>query len=199
MAFFFLAHFPLMFCCLKLDQRRCFVKFSPNFAQVLLKLFYTYKLLLRQQETKTQDTIYGNDIEVLKNTLQIFGTYSISNATVRHVAEKHRIVPNEYQWNLHGRTPIEETEDDQLTLHNLSFNFTPLNDLEDAKEAKKNIILHVSPPRKTTSSKETTLMDVILIDKQCKFGIKLTNTTGTIVAKIFGVQAKNLFSITTKD
>ncbi|XP_028121670.1 uncharacterized protein LOC114318894 isoform X4 [Camellia sinensis] len=60
-------------------------------------------------------------------------------------------------------------------------------------------VLHVSPPRKTTSSKETTLMDVILIDKQCKFGIKLTNTTGTIVAKIFGVQAKNLFSITTKD
>ncbi|GMP39983.1 hypothetical protein CsSME_00010613 [Camellia sinensis var. sinensis] len=34
---------------------------------------------------------------------------------------------------------------------------------------------------------------------RCKFGIELTDTTGTIAAIIFGVQAENLFSITAKD
>ncbi|THG09958.1 hypothetical protein TEA_006274 [Camellia sinensis var. sinensis] len=110
---------------------------SPELAGVLPEHVGVSPEFRRQRPPSlTATTIYGNDIEVLENTLQIFETYSISNAIVRHVAE-HRIVPNEYQWNLHGRTPIEETEDDQLTLHNLSFNFTPLNDLEDAKEAKK--------------------------------------------------------------
>lgn len=82
------------------------------------------------QGTKVQGTIFGQDITVLKDTLKTYQTYSISNAVVQPTPPEHRVINNDYQWLLYGRTPIEETPVPELSIRALEYDFVPLTELQ---------------------------------------------------------------------
>lgn len=78
------------------------------------------------QGTKVQGTIFGQDMNVLKDTLKMYKTYSISNAVVQPTPPEHRVIDNDYQWLLYARTPIEEIVVETLCIRALKYDFVPL-------------------------------------------------------------------------
>lgn len=86
-----------------------------------------------------QATIFGSDIDILSDTLQIFHTYSISNATVQPILSEHKIIENPYQWILYARTPIEATPVEGLNVRSLNYNFTSLGDLADHSQPGETV------------------------------------------------------------
>lgn len=77
-----------------------------------------------------QASIFGNDIRLLANTLKPLHKYCISNASVQGIDSKFRVVPNEYQWTISGRTPIIELNNtEEASLIAPVFNFVSFSDL----------------------------------------------------------------------
>ena len=83
------------------------------------------------QGKKVSATIFGRDINTLEDTLQLFKTYSISKAVVKPVPVEHQTLENKYQWILFGKTPIEEIQDENLTVRNLALDLMPLNKIHE--------------------------------------------------------------------
>ncbi|KAH7867551.1 hypothetical protein Vadar_034805 [Vaccinium darrowii] len=76
-----------------------------------------------------EGTIFEEDMPILKDTLNIYRTYSISNAIVNGTPTDHRVIDNDFQWLLYARTPIEETVVEALSIRALKYNFIPLGQL----------------------------------------------------------------------
>ncbi|KAI8538653.1 hypothetical protein RHMOL_Rhmol09G0121400 [Rhododendron molle] len=49
-------------------------------------------------------------MSVLKDTLKIYHTYTISNAVVNETPPKHRVIDNDHQWLLYGRTQSKRSK-----------------------------------------------------------------------------------------
>ena len=59
--------------------------------------------------------------------------YQISNAFVKPIKPEHRIVENDLQWTINGRTLVREVEDDQVMVP-AAFSFVSFADLENYKD-----------------------------------------------------------------
>ncbi|KAI8020166.1 Replication protein A 70 kDa DNA-binding subunit B [Camellia lanceoleosa] len=130
------------------------------------------------QGTKIQASIFGDDIEILGNTLQLFTAYSISNAVVKCIPVEHCLVIYEYQWTISARTCIEEISDDQLTIHKFTPDFVELTDLEHYDQPPQDInvlfaVLQAAPTRKIklksvrdNARADSSLQEAVIID-QC--------------------------------
>ncbi|KAG5566977.1 hypothetical protein RHGRI_002515 [Rhododendron griersonianum] len=159
---------------------------------------YQKLVFIDSEGTKIQGTIFQEDMSVLKDTLKIYHTYTISNAVVNDTPPKHRVIDNDHQWLLYGRTPIEEVEVKSLSIRALKYNFIPLTDLGEHTNSREGIdaifaVLKVGTPKRT---KETWVQNILIIDQGCRFQIQLSDSTGYIIATAFGEQADSMFSIT---
>ncbi|KAG5532703.1 hypothetical protein RHGRI_027112 [Rhododendron griersonianum] len=159
---------------------------------------YQKLVFIDSEGTKIQGTIFQEDMSVLKDTLKIYHTYTISNAVVNDTPPKHRVIDNDHQWLLYGRTPIEEVEVKSLSIRALKYNFIPLTDLGEHTNSREGIdaifaVLKVGTPKRT---KETWVQNILIIDQGCRFQIQSSDSTGYIIATAFGEQADSMFSIT---
>ncbi|KAH7851549.1 hypothetical protein Vadar_013226 [Vaccinium darrowii] len=141
------------------------------------------KLMFRDSEgTRIQAVIFGNDIDTLGETLKIYHTYCIRNATVQEIPTRHKIIESPNQWILSERTPIEEATVDDLSMRNLKYNFMPLGDIANYYQTADSIdalfaIIDVGQHRKVTDGHVT---DVIVIDHCMKpTGLTLWDQFGT--------------------
>lgn len=99
------------------------------------------------QGTRIQATIYGNDIRILENRLQLFQTYSITNATVTATQENFRFLEQKNQLTISARNPVREMTIDGLTLRSIKYNFTPIIALTEVTDPDPNLgrsLLHLS-------------------------------------------------------
>ncbi|KAL2894003.1 Replication protein A 70 kDa DNA-binding subunit B [Bienertia sinuspersici] len=124
---------------------------------------YQRLILVDGQGTRVQATIFDRDIDLFANSLNILGHYYISNAMVKPIAEKHRIVNLPYQWIISTRT-----------LENLiaaPFSLVPFCELEKHMDSASQVDIIaariISFPWKTLKS-ETTFQEVLLIDQELK-------------------------------
>lgn len=83
------------------------------------------------QGTRVQCTIWNADIQVLKDTLQLYHSYTISNAKVEVTPSDYRIVDNPLQWTFSSRTPIEEIPDAVYNIRDIKYQFVELQDLNE--------------------------------------------------------------------
>ncbi|KAL2894289.1 Replication protein A 70 kDa DNA-binding subunit B [Bienertia sinuspersici] len=128
--------------------------------------------------TRVQATIFGRDIDSFANSLNILGHYYISNAMVKPIVEKHRIVNHPYQWIISTRTPVSEIPKSE-TKENLittPFSLVPFYELKKIWTRYLLTIVSltdivaasiVSFPLKTLKS-GTTFQEVLLIDQELK-------------------------------
>ncbi|KAI8551263.1 hypothetical protein RHMOL_Rhmol06G0171900 [Rhododendron molle] len=77
--------------------------------------------------TKIQATIFGTNIRTFENTLKLFHTYSITNATVNTTSEEFRFLEQRCQLIINSRSPVEEIKIDGLTMRSIKFDFTPID------------------------------------------------------------------------
>ncbi|KAH7846156.1 hypothetical protein Vadar_010559 [Vaccinium darrowii] len=127
---------------------------------------YQRIVLQNAEGTRIQGTI-GEDIAILSNTLKMFQTYSISNATVDKLDVQHRFVDHCFQLKISARTPIQAKLIDGLTIRTLKFNFTPIADIAsiddvDAKIDMLFAILEVGPRKPAGKSM---IADLRIIDQ----------------------------------
>lgn len=100
-------------------------------------------------------------MSVLKDTLKIYHTYAISNAVVNDTPPKHRVIDNDHQWLLYGRTPIEEVEVKSLTIRALKYNFVPLAALSEHTNSTEGIGTNLTAKLKQIPSTSTNLIQII--------------------------------------
>lgn len=75
--------------------------------------------------------MWNADIEILKDTLKVFHTYSISNSKVENTPIEFCVFDHTLQWTLSCRTPIEQISMPGLNVRGLKFQFVPLKDLSE--------------------------------------------------------------------
>ncbi|KAI8569952.1 hypothetical protein RHMOL_Rhmol02G0318100 [Rhododendron molle] len=128
---------------------------------------YQKLVFIDSEKNATQGTIFQEDMSVLKDTLKIYHTYTISNAVVNDTPPKHRVIDNDHQWLLYGRTPIEEVEVKSLSVRALQYNFIPLAHLGEHTNSREGIdaifaVLKVGTPKRT---RETWVQNILIIDQ----------------------------------
>lgn len=92
-----------------LEVTKPIIRFTQYYAYLLtLKPIKILENMTTQQGTRIQATIFGNNIWILQNTLELYYTYSISNATVTTTAEQFRFLNQKCQLTINAQSPIEE-------------------------------------------------------------------------------------------
>lgn len=77
--------------------------------------------------------MFGQNIKILEETLKLYHTYSITNATVTETPQMFRFLENKCQLAIKARTPVEEIHIDGLTQRTVKYNFTPIAALHQVK------------------------------------------------------------------
>ncbi|XP_058197745.1 uncharacterized protein LOC131313452 [Rhododendron vialii] len=155
------------------------------------------RLLLQDaQGNKMQNMIYGDNIEILANTLKLYHTYAITNAIVMRIKEQLRFLNKLHQLVISAKSPVEEIKINGFSQKSLQFNFTPLSDIHAVQRTDVKIdalfaVMNVGPHRKTKSSY---VVDLRVID--ARFNVEITNESGLIPATIFAEKAEQLYNIT---
>ncbi|KAK3226210.1 hypothetical protein Dsin_006072 [Dipteronia sinensis] len=83
--------------------------------------------------TRVHASIFGADIKPFEDTLTISKIYHISNAFVKPIKPEHKIVENDLQWTINGRTLVKEVKDAQVIVPD-AFSFVLCADLEKYKD-----------------------------------------------------------------
>ncbi|KAI9186476.1 hypothetical protein LWI28_017648 [Acer negundo] len=128
---------------------------------------YQRLILIDSKGTRVQAIIFGADIKLFEDTLTRSKIYHISNAYVSPIKPKHRIMENDLQWTINGRTLVKEVEDDQAS-------FVSFADLEKYKNctAQVDIIalaIDIHPVQQLkTKQGASTIQKVVLVNQDLK-------------------------------
>ncbi|XP_042962656.1 replication protein A 70 kDa DNA-binding subunit B-like [Carya illinoinensis] len=135
---------------------------------------YQNLTLIDPQGNRLQAVIFGKDIDLRDDTLQVFQSYYIGNAYVKAIDPRHKIESHEYQWIINSRTIIENIEDDEPVLKAPEYNIIPFNELDAYKDTDSEIeilaiAIQMMPPREVnTVNGKATVQDIQLIDESLK-------------------------------
>ena len=75
-----------------------------------------------------QAVLFGRDIQLHEDTLIQARTYFITNAFVKPIPTKHRLVDHNYQWIINARTVIEDVLEDEILFDTTEYNFVPFDE-----------------------------------------------------------------------
>ncbi|KAG5537862.1 hypothetical protein RHGRI_025084 [Rhododendron griersonianum] len=126
------------------------------------------RIMLQDKEgNKMQATIFGYNVKILESSLNLYRTYSITNATVTKTLEIFRFLENKNQLAINGHTPVEEIQIDGLTMRTMQYNFTPISALPQIKQPDPRLdvvfaILNVGPRKYINKSY---VVDVRIVDQ----------------------------------
>ncbi|KAG5517413.1 hypothetical protein RHGRI_037972 [Rhododendron griersonianum] len=128
---------------------------------------YQKLVLIDSEGTQIQCTIWNADIQVLEDTLELYHSYSISNAKVDMTPPDFQLFDNPLQWTLSCRTPIEEISDAVYDIRYVKYQFVPLQDLGEYVHNNRGFdvlftVLHVGTKR--TTKDNSTIQNIIIID-----------------------------------
>ncbi|XP_042950394.1 replication protein A 70 kDa DNA-binding subunit B-like [Carya illinoinensis] len=135
---------------------------------------YQNLTLIDPQGNRLQAVIFGKDIDLHDDTLQVFQSYYIGNTYVKAIDPRHKIESHEYQWIINSRTIIENVEDDEPVLKDPEYNIIPFNELDAYKDTDSEIeilaiAIQMMPPREVnTVNGKATVQDIQLIDESLK-------------------------------
>ena len=90
-------------------------------------IWLTFFLISAIKGNKIRGTIFNEDIEPLKQTLQRGGTYLISNAIVERGKPSYQQLGTALHLTFKQETRIEEVEEDNTSLLDQIYDFTPLS------------------------------------------------------------------------
>ncbi|KAI8524324.1 hypothetical protein RHMOL_Rhmol13G0141700 [Rhododendron molle] len=100
---------------------------------------YQRIVLKDKEKNRMQATVFGYNIRVFESSLKLYHTYSITNLGVGATPELFCFLENKNQLRINACTPVEEIETDGLTMRTMKYNFTPIVDLQQIKEANPKL------------------------------------------------------------
>ena len=80
------------------------------------------------QGNRVQAVIFSRDIQLHEDTLIQARTYFITNALVKPIPTKLRLVDRNYQWIINTRTVIEDVSEDEISFHTTEYSFVPFDE-----------------------------------------------------------------------
>ncbi|KAH7860698.1 hypothetical protein Vadar_016943 [Vaccinium darrowii] len=193
---------------------------EKSMPQTTSKIAKPYQRIVLQD---AEGTIFAEDIAILSNTLKMFQTYSISNATVDTLDVQHRFVDHCFQLKISARTPIQAKLVDGLTSRTLKFDFTPIADIRAIEDVDTKIdmlfaILEVGPKKPAGNSMVVDLHIIdqgylvcpfiyplivsyanfsnVIVSNRVKFEVEIKDPTGQISAAMFAEEAEEFYKIT---
>ncbi|PON70499.1 Nucleic acid-binding, OB-fold containing protein [Trema orientale] len=90
---------------------------------------YQRLILIDPAGTRIQASIYEPDIEKFENKLTVNRSYYVSNAWVRPIPPRYRLVDNEYQWYINKSTLIQPVIEEAENISIPTLSLTKLSDL----------------------------------------------------------------------
>ncbi|KAL6550316.1 hypothetical protein OROMI_020804 [Orobanche minor] len=143
-------------------------KTEPRTSSQPASIRFQKMLFADKKGNKIEGMLYRGDIDLLKNSLQLYQTYLISNALVRPVKPgfENPLTNNKFQWILGARTAILATDEDSSS----PLNLLPLshNVLIISLGTAAILIDSHTPRTLTAKGKQNTLHEYAAVDELLK-------------------------------
>ncbi|XP_041003912.1 replication protein A 70 kDa DNA-binding subunit B-like [Juglans microcarpa x Juglans regia] len=131
-------------------------------------------VLMDVEGNRVQAVIFGKDIDLRDDTLNVYQSYYIANAFVKPLDARHRREAYELQWIINSRTIVENIEYDESPLKPPDYNIIPFNQLDIYKDTDAEvdilaIAMSTNAPRQVnTSHGKSLVQDIYVIDSSVK-------------------------------
>ncbi|KAK9139057.1 hypothetical protein Scep_008738 [Stephania cephalantha] len=137
-------------------------------------------ILVDEEGYQIQATIFGNDINLFESRLQTKVAYRISNAFVKEIEARYRLVPSPHQWSISRNTLIKKVPDSETFPLIEEVKFVTLDEIDEYLDIDEYIDVAVlaliaKPKRDVTkrNGQPASLQEFIVID-ECCMPIRLT-------------------------
>ncbi|KAF8364542.1 hypothetical protein HHK36_033488 [Tetracentron sinense] len=152
------------------------------------------------QGNQVQAMIFNDNISKFENLFCPSKEYYVSNALVTPIDQRYKYVNNEYQWIINNRTRVREVEEGNQEIRREMYNFVPFHELVNYIDTLALIdvlaIVVQVLPLKMVKSETTAVRQIVLVDRECIIKVKLSDSTDSISATLFGENAEKVFSHT---
>ncbi|KAF8402482.1 hypothetical protein HHK36_010567 [Tetracentron sinense] len=149
---------------------------------------------------QVQAMIFNDNISKFENLFCPSKEYYVSNALVTPIDQRYKYVNNEYQWIINNRTRVREVEEGNQEIRREMYNFVPFHELVNYIDTLALIdvlaIVVQVLPLKMVKSETTAVRQIVLVDRECIIKVKLSDSTDSISATLFGENAEKVFSHT---
>ncbi|KAG5531241.1 hypothetical protein RHGRI_026006 [Rhododendron griersonianum] len=131
------------------------------------KNYTIHAIVLEKNMPKTSTKSSSQYQRLVLQDIELYHTYSITNAAVTTTLEQFRFLEQKCQLTISARSPVEAKKIDGLTQRSIKFNFTPLADIGQIKDPDPNLdilfaVLEVGPCKPANHSRVT---DVLVVDQ----------------------------------
>ncbi|KAK9134494.1 hypothetical protein Syun_013824 [Stephania yunnanensis] len=134
-------------------------------------------ILVDEEGYRIQAKIFGNDINLFESRLQTKVAYRISNAFVKEIEARHRLVPSPHQWSISRNTLIKKVPDSETFPLIEEVKFVTLDEIDEYLDIDEYIVLAlIAKPRRDVikrNGQPASLQELIVID-ECCMPIRLT-------------------------
>ncbi|KAK9146543.1 hypothetical protein Sjap_006446 [Stephania japonica] len=189
-------HFPLLELAKMPREKKLLKDIDPNSVNWYADVYVLEKLPVKQGSTSSvqqqrlilvdeegyqiQATIFGNDINLFESRLQTKVAYRISNAFVKKIEPRYRIVPSPHQWSISRSTLIRQLPDSETFPLLEEAKFVTLEEIDDYLDTDESIdvavLALIAKPRRHVAKRNgqpACLQELIVVD-ECCMPIRLT-------------------------
>ncbi|KAK9082217.1 hypothetical protein Syun_031309 [Stephania yunnanensis] len=128
-------------------------------------------ILVDEEGYRIQATIFGNDINLFESRLQTKVAYRISNAFVKEIEARYRLVPSPHQRSITRNTLIKKVSDSETFPLIEEVKFVTLNEIDEYLDIDKYIdvavLALIAKPRRDVTKRNgqpASLQELILVD-----------------------------------
>ncbi|XP_041001096.1 uncharacterized protein LOC121246852 [Juglans microcarpa x Juglans regia] len=154
---------------IKLENKMIVAEKSPKRVAQNSPTKYQNLVLMDVEGNHVQAVIFGKDIDLRDDTLNVYQSYYIANAFVKPLDARHRREAYELQWIINSRTIVENIEYDESSLKPPDYNIVHLNQLDMYKDKDAEVAINTNAPREVnTSHGKSLVQDIYVIDSSLK-------------------------------
>ncbi|KAK9106878.1 hypothetical protein Syun_022889 [Stephania yunnanensis] len=129
-------------------------------------------ILVDEEGYRIRATIFGNDINLFESRLQTKVAYRISNAFVKEIEARYRLVPSPHQWSISRNTLIKKVMDSKTFPLIEEAKFVTLDEIDEYLDIDEYIdvavLALIAKPRRDVTKRNgqpSSLQELIVIDE----------------------------------
>ncbi|KAK9103265.1 hypothetical protein Sjap_020519 [Stephania japonica] len=163
-------------------------------------------ILVDEEGYQIQATIFGNDINLFESRLQTKVAYRISNAFVKKIEPRYRIVLSPHQWSISRSTLIRQLLDSETFPLLEEAKFVTLEEIDDYLDTNESIdvavLALIAKPRRHVAKRNgqpACLQELIVVDEWARVEVELTDESGALKVMAYGSIAEDIISLSGKE
>ncbi|KAK9169242.1 hypothetical protein Syun_001382 [Stephania yunnanensis] len=163
-------------------------------------------ILVDEEGYRIQATIFGNDINLFESRLQTKVAYRISNAFVKEIEARYRLVPSPHQRSISRNTLIKKVSDSETFPLIEEVKFVTLNEIDEYLDIDKYIdvavLALIAKSRRDVTKRNgqpASLQELIVIDEWARIEVELTDESGALKVVAYGSIAEDIISLNAQE